>query len=44
ELVYEIQIPNLPQLAGAPLYVQALLNEPGKGLRLSNTWSEAALQ
>ena len=44
ELVYEIQIPNLPQLAGAPLYVQALLNEPGKGLRLSNTWSEAAIQ
>ncbi len=39
----DLPIPNLPQLQGAPLFVQALLIEPGGAVRLSNAWSEAAI-
>ena len=44
QVACDLPIPNLPQLRGAFLAVQALLLEPGSGLRLSNAWTEAAIQ
>jgi hypothetical protein len=44
QVACDLAIPNLGQIQGAPLCVQALLLEPGGAVRLSNTWSESSIQ
>jgi hypothetical protein len=39
-----VPIPNIPQLGQSSLYVQALLQEPTRGLRLTNTWVEEQIR
>ena len=42
--VTDLPIPDLPVLAGHPLYVQALCVEPSRRARFSNLWIEDAIR
>ena len=44
QVVFYIAIPNLPQILGAPLYVQSILREPSGRIRLTNMWGEPAIR
>lgn len=41
ECEFRVWIPNIPQLAGAPVYFQGVLSEANLVMRLTNTWEAA---
>jgi hypothetical protein len=44
QVAFYLPIPNLPQILGAPLYVQSILRDPSGRLRLTNMWGEPGIR